>query len=109
MARSSPFRPARAASQRGEVSYSVDPKDQTFSNGEPTGDVVLFADAGTPVCFRWERQKRVTSQPLVLKGYLPQMLKVTAEAATGGSGGSRAESWVPVRTNCITTVRFRLR
>jgi hypothetical protein len=88
------------------VSYSVNPRDNSGAPW-PTGDVVLFADpAGTPVRFQWEGGSRRTRSTTVLKGFLPQRMRVRAQAPELDAAG---EAWVPVKANCITTVRFAFR
>lgn len=103
----------RMASHRGaaprahpRVTYSVKRRSASSHGHEITGDLVLFANSnGSPVEYRWEGGSREARGAVVLKGLLAQPVQVAAAARGRGETGW---TWVPVRPNCITTVRFNL-
>jgi hypothetical protein len=105
--RSAPVRrvvPAPPAWRTGEITYSVDPRADRPSSPLTTGDVVLFAQPGNVrVRYRWDGGIRNTAGTMILKGLLPQHLEVHAEAP---EIRGRASGWIPVKSGCITTVRF---
>jgi hypothetical protein len=101
-------RPLQAiqAAERGTVTFVVTPRRSESMSHELTGDLVLFADGrGTAVDYRWDGGAKTTRSTVVLKGLMPQSMRVAASAQGRGGAGW---SWVPVKANCITTVRFTL-
>jgi hypothetical protein len=57
-----------------------------------------------PVHFSWDDGERTARHTTVLKGFLPQTMRIKAFAPRLGM---RTTAWVPVKSSCITTVRFR--
>lgn len=102
--------PAYEAPRRQLVcyaTYSIDPQGDRPGGNSLTGDLVLFSSPyGLPVRFQWDGGSRTASETVVLKEILPQNLKVTAQVP---GQSRRCEVHVPVKSGCITTVRFVFR
>jgi YD repeat-containing protein len=90
---------------RAVVTWSIDPRGGRSSSPDATGDLVLFTEPrDAMVRYSWDGGERRSRRTVTVKGFfLPTTVEVTAEAP---ELRGRHTARVPIKADCITTVRF---
>jgi hypothetical protein len=88
----------------GTVSHSIDSRPDRSARSSETGDLALFTEPGdVPVHYYWEGGFSLAGDATTIKGLKPGTVRIMAYAP---SIRGRAAVTVPLKANCLTTVRF---